>query len=49
MKRKLFNYTVYCADCRVECIKTENGILCPECGAFVSMEELDNEDIQKDI
>ena len=45
MKPKLLNYTVYCSDCRVECIQTENGILCPKCGAFISIEELENEDI----
>jgi len=45
MKRKLLNYTVYCSDCIIECIQTENGILCPKCGAFISGEELENEDI----
>jgi len=45
MKRTKLNYTIYCKDCIIECIATENGILCPSCGADITDEELDDEDI----
>jgi len=38
---KKLDFTVYCTVCKVECIETENGILCPKCGAFISLEELE--------
>jgi len=38
---KKLDFTVYCKDCVVECIETENGILCPKCGADITGEELE--------
>jgi len=32
---------MYCADCKIECIETENGFMCPDCGADVTTEELE--------
>ena len=42
---KKLNYTLYCVDCKIECIETEKGILCPDCGDFISLKELEDEDI----
>ena len=41
MKRKLLKFTVYCCECKIECIETEAGILCPSCGADITSEELE--------
>jgi len=41
MKRKLLKFTVYCEDCKVECVELENGILCPNCGADITGDELE--------
>ena len=40
MKKKLLDYTLYCVDCKVECVDTEKGILCPGSGAYISDEEV---------
>ena len=29
------NVKLYCGDCKVECVATEKGVLCPTCGAFI--------------
>ena len=42
---KKLNYTVYCSECKVECLETEKGILCPKCGGFISAEDLEDENI----
>jgi len=41
MKRKILDFTVYCKECKVECLETEGGILCPICGADITSEELE--------
>ena len=45
MKKKLLDYTLYCVGCKVECVDTEKGILCPSCGAYISDEDIGYEDI----
>jgi len=35
-KKKLLNYYIACSDCKIECEPTEEGILCPKCGAYIS-------------
>ena len=45
MKKKLLDYTLYCVECKVECVDTETGILCPSCGATISDEEIGYENI----
>ena len=40
MKKKLLDYTLYCVGCKIECVETEKGILCPSCGSSISNEEL---------
>jgi len=45
MKKKLLNVAIYCADCKIEAIPTELGILCSGCGAYISDKELNDEDI----
>jgi len=41
-KVKVLNMAIYCEDCRIECVTTEKGILCPTCGAFIDDEALEN-------
>jgi len=41
VERKILDFDVYCSECKVECIETENGILCPKCGADITSEELE--------
>ena len=42
-KKKMLDIAIYCSDCKLECIPTETGILCSNCGAYISDEELDDE------
>ncbi len=30
---------IYCRPCKIECITTEKGIICPKCGAFITENE----------
>lgn len=41
MKKKTFNLAIYCGDCKLEAIPTENGILCSACGAYISDAEME--------
>jgi len=41
VERKVLDFTMYCADCKIECVETENGFMCPACGADVTTEELE--------
>jgi len=40
-KVKRLVMSIYCDDCKIECITTETGILCPSCGAFITDEQMD--------
>jgi len=39
---KLLKMVVYCEDCKIECVPTEKGILCPACGASITDEQLED-------
>ena len=41
------NVVIYCKDCKVECIMTEKGVLCPSCGGFINEDEEDNHYISR--
>ena len=40
-KIKKLQMVIYCEDCKIECIPTESGIMCPACGGFISDEEME--------
>ena len=31
---------IYCRHCKIECITTEKGVICPTCGRFIQDERL---------
>ena len=41
MPKKLLNLFIACEDCNIECEPTEDGILCPKCGGYISNKQID--------
>ncbi len=43
------NILLYCARCKVECITTEKGVICPKCGDFITDIETDQHHFSRKI
>lgn len=41
-KTKPLEMDIYCHECKIECVTTETGILCPACGGYISDEDMEN-------
>ena len=42
--KKKLDIIPYCEDCKFEVVETEEGLLCPVCGAYISDRELEEYD-----